>query len=104
MLKNMVVLPIYEEYVEVHQEILKRLNDLYEGDERFQTIYKEFEQEKVRIWANVESSLNKSKSANAMWTKMSFVNVCLKTTFIFHLLRSAISQSASSYLNHFIDF
>lgn len=44
----MVVLPIYEEYVEVHQDILKRLNDLFDGDERFQTIYKEFEQEKVR--------------------------------------------------------
>lgn len=55
MLKNMVVLPIYEEYVEVHQDILKRLNDLYDGDERFRNIYKEFEQEKVHIWSYVES-------------------------------------------------
>jgi FERM, RhoGEF and pleckstrin domain protein 2 len=49
MLKNMVVLPTYEEYVEVHQDILKRLNEMFEGDERFQTIYKDFEQEKVRF-------------------------------------------------------
>lgn len=47
MLKNMVVLPIYEEYVEVHREILQRLNDLFTSDDRFQQIYKEFEQEKV---------------------------------------------------------
>lgn len=47
MLKNMVVLPIYEEYIEVHMEILQRLNDLYENDERFQTIYREFEQQKI---------------------------------------------------------
>jgi FERM/RhoGEF/pleckstrin domain protein 2 len=48
MLKNMVVLPIYEEYVEFHREILLRLNDLYTADERFQQTYKELEQEKVR--------------------------------------------------------
>jgi hypothetical protein len=47
MLKNMVVLPIYEEYVEVHREILQRLNDLFTSDDRFQQIYKDFEQEKV---------------------------------------------------------
>lgn len=47
MLKNMVVLPIYEEYVEVHREILQRLNDLFTSDDRFQQVYKEFEQEKV---------------------------------------------------------
>uniref|UniRef100_A0A336MRQ7 CSON005388 protein n=2 Tax=Culicoides sonorensis TaxID=179676 RepID=A0A336MRQ7_CULSO len=47
MLKNMVVLPVYEEYIEVHMEILQRLNDLYENDERFQTIYREFEQQKI---------------------------------------------------------
>lgn len=49
MLKNMVVLPIYEEYVEFHREILQRLNDLFTSDERFQQTYKEFEQEKVSI-------------------------------------------------------
>lgn len=49
MLKNMVVLPIYEEYVEVHRETLQRLNDLFTSDDRFQQIYKEFEQEKVRF-------------------------------------------------------
>jgi FERM/RhoGEF/pleckstrin domain protein 2 len=48
MLKNMVVLPIYEEYVEFHREILQRLNDLFNSDERFQQTYKDFEQEKVR--------------------------------------------------------
>lgn len=48
MLKNMAVLPIYEEYVEFHREILQRLNDLFMSDERFQQIYKDFEQEKVR--------------------------------------------------------
>ncbi|XP_070498846.1 FERM, ARHGEF and pleckstrin domain-containing protein 2-like [Chironomus tepperi] len=47
MLKNMVVLPIYEEYVEFHREIIQRLNDLFTTDDRFQQIYKEFEQEKV---------------------------------------------------------
>lgn len=50
MLKNMVVLPIYEEYVEVHREILQRLNDLFTSDDRFQQIYKDFEQEKVSFW------------------------------------------------------
>lgn len=49
MLKNMVVLPIYEEYVEVHREILQRLNELFTSDDRFQQLYKEFEQEKVRV-------------------------------------------------------
>lgn len=47
MLKNMVVLPVYEEYVEVHREILTRLNELFTTDDRFQQLYKEFEQEKV---------------------------------------------------------
>lgn len=47
LLKNMVVLPIYEEYVEFHRDIVNRLNDLYNADERFQQIYKDFEQEKV---------------------------------------------------------
>lgn len=47
MLKNMVVLPIYEEYVEVHREILQRLNEMFTTDDRFQQVYKEFEQEKV---------------------------------------------------------
>lgn len=51
MLKNMVVLPIYEEYVEFHREILQRLNDLFNSDERFQQTYKDFEQEKVK-WGN----------------------------------------------------
>lgn len=50
MLKNMVVLPIYEEYVEFHRDILHRLNDLYNADERFQQIYKDFEQEKVGFY------------------------------------------------------
>ncbi|XP_055614495.1 FERM, ARHGEF and pleckstrin domain-containing protein 2-like [Uranotaenia lowii] len=47
MLKNMVVLPIYDEYVESHREILQRLNDLYENDEHFQQTYRDFEQQKV---------------------------------------------------------
>lgn len=47
MLKNMVVLPIYDEYVENHREILERLNDLYDNDEKFQHTYREFEQQKV---------------------------------------------------------
>lgn len=46
-LKNMVVLPIYEEYVEVHRDILQKLNDLFTSDDRFKQIYKDFEQEKV---------------------------------------------------------
>uniref|UniRef100_U5EY02 FERM, ARHGEF and pleckstrin domain-containing protein 1 n=1 Tax=Corethrella appendiculata TaxID=1370023 RepID=U5EY02_9DIPT len=47
MLKNMVVLPIYDEYIESHREILQRLNDLYDTDERFQQIYRDFEQQKI---------------------------------------------------------
>lgn len=47
MLKSMVVLPVYEEYVEGHREFLERLNDLYETDESFQQIYREFEQQKI---------------------------------------------------------
>lgn len=47
MLKSMVVLPTYEEYVEVHRECLERLNELFETDETFQQIYREFEQQKI---------------------------------------------------------
>lgn len=47
MLKNMVVLPIYEEYIECHRDILEQLNTLFEKDERFQQIYRDFEQQKV---------------------------------------------------------
>lgn len=47
MLKNMVVLPVYEEYFENHREFLERLNDLYDTDESFQQIYREFEQQKI---------------------------------------------------------
>ncbi|XP_055548318.1 FERM, ARHGEF and pleckstrin domain-containing protein 2 isoform X3 [Wyeomyia smithii] len=47
MLKNMVVLPIYDEYVESHREVLQRLNDLFENDERFQQTYRDFELQKV---------------------------------------------------------
>lgn len=47
MLKNMVVLPVYEEYLENHREFLERLHELYENDEIFQQIYKEFEQQKI---------------------------------------------------------
>lgn len=38
---------IYDEYVESHREVLQRLNDLYENDERFQQTYRDFEQQKV---------------------------------------------------------
>lgn len=47
MLKNMVVLPIYEEYLEIHREFLERLNEMYETDDTFQQIYREFEQQKI---------------------------------------------------------
>lgn len=47
MLKSMVVLPTYEEYYESHRDFLERLNDLYETDESFQQIYREFEQQKI---------------------------------------------------------
>jgi FERM, RhoGEF and pleckstrin domain protein 2 len=33
--------------LESHREILQRLNELYESDERFQQIYREFEQQKI---------------------------------------------------------
>lgn len=47
MLKNMVVLPVYEDYLESHRECLERLNEMYEMDEAFQQIYREFEQQKI---------------------------------------------------------
>lgn len=47
MLKNMVVLPIYEEYLEHHRECLERLNEMYGMDDAFQQIYREFEQQKI---------------------------------------------------------
>ncbi|XP_005178686.1 FERM, ARHGEF and pleckstrin domain-containing protein 1 isoform X5 [Musca domestica] len=47
MLRNMAVLPIYDEYAQSHAEILQCLNDMYETDNRFQQIYKEFEQQKI---------------------------------------------------------
>lgn len=47
MLKNMIVLPVYEEYLEHHRDFLEKLYDLYENDETFQQIYREFEQQKI---------------------------------------------------------
>lgn len=47
MLKSMVVLPTYEEYLEVHRECLESLNELFETDDTFQQIYREFEQQKI---------------------------------------------------------
>ncbi len=38
---------IYEEYIEAHHDILQHLNEMFNGDERFQQIYKEFEMEKT---------------------------------------------------------
>lgn len=46
-LKNMEVLPVYDEYLENHREFLERLQYLYETDETFQQIYREFEQQKI---------------------------------------------------------
>ncbi|XP_033167435.1 FERM, ARHGEF and pleckstrin domain-containing protein 2 isoform X1 [Drosophila mauritiana] len=47
MMKHMAALPIYDEYVQTHLDILHCMNDMYEGDERFRQVYKEFEQQKV---------------------------------------------------------
>lgn len=47
MLRSMAVLPLYEEYIESHREILERLNDMFENESRFQQTYKDFEQEKI---------------------------------------------------------
>lgn len=47
MMKHMGALPIYDEYVQCHLDILHCMNDMYETDNRFQQIYKEFEQQKV---------------------------------------------------------
>lgn len=47
LLKNMAALPIYEEYIQTHGEILQCLRELYETDNRFQQLYKDFEVQKV---------------------------------------------------------
>lgn len=47
MMKNMAVLPIYDEYVQSHMEILNCLNEMVETDNRFEQIYKGFEQQKI---------------------------------------------------------
>lgn len=47
LLKNMVILPIYEEYIENLCEILQRLNEMFYKDERFQEVYRNFEQQKI---------------------------------------------------------
>lgn len=47
MLKNMVLLPIYEEYLDTHRDILQALNDMYTSDHAFQQVYREFEQQKT---------------------------------------------------------
>lgn len=47
MMKHMGALPIYDEYVQTHLDILHCMNDMYESDNRFQQIYKEFEQQKI---------------------------------------------------------
>lgn len=46
-LKNMAILPVYDEYLENHREFLERLQYLYETDDTFQQIYREFEQQKI---------------------------------------------------------
>jgi FERM, RhoGEF and pleckstrin domain protein 2 len=51
-------LPIYEEYVETHMEILHRMNDLFLTDMRFQQTYKDFEQEKVCCYFNIFIQFN----------------------------------------------
>lgn len=47
MLKNMVVLPIYEEYLDTHRDILQTLNDMYTNDNAFQQVFRDFEQQKT---------------------------------------------------------
>ncbi|XP_075151472.1 FERM, ARHGEF and pleckstrin domain-containing protein 2-like [Haematobia irritans] len=47
MLKNMAVLPIYDEYAQTLVDILECLNEMFENDNRFQQIYKDFEQQKI---------------------------------------------------------
>lgn len=47
MLKNMVILPIYEEYLENHRDTLERLYEFYESNEQFQRVYRDFEQQKI---------------------------------------------------------
>lgn len=47
LLKNMAILPVYDEYVENHRHFLERLQLLYDTDEMFQQIYREFEQQKI---------------------------------------------------------
>lgn len=46
LMKNMVVLPYYEEYLESHRDILQQLNEMF-TDDHFQQIYREFEQQKI---------------------------------------------------------
>lgn len=41
------VLQIYEDYLESHREVIEHLHDLYENDDGFQQIYKDFEQQKI---------------------------------------------------------
>lgn len=47
MLKNMVVLPIYEEFMENHFGLIKRLHKVYESIDEFQQMYRSFEQQKI---------------------------------------------------------
>ncbi|XP_037950420.1 FERM, ARHGEF and pleckstrin domain-containing protein 1 isoform X2 [Teleopsis dalmanni] len=47
MMKNVAALPIYDEYVQTHIDILHCLNEMFETDNRFQQIYKDFEQQKI---------------------------------------------------------
>lgn len=47
MLRNMAVLPVYDEYIESHLEILHRVYEMFENDPDFQDVYQEFEQQKI---------------------------------------------------------
>lgn len=38
---------IYEDYLESHREVIERLHDLFENDDRFQQIHRDFEQQKI---------------------------------------------------------
>ncbi|KAK7864426.1 hypothetical protein R5R35_000466 [Gryllus longicercus] len=47
LLRNLLMLPLYEEYLACHLEVLQRLHEALGSSARFEQLYREFEQQKV---------------------------------------------------------
>lgn len=47
LLKNLMILPIYEEYLEMHYTVLEQLDNAFHNNKKFEQLYRDFELQKV---------------------------------------------------------